>query len=69
MDAHGIPVRVLVTQGTAAGCGIVTHDRYGSCPLTVEQGKIVLVQSGYGSRLLPGFPKYFIDGQRPSRVT
>lgn len=44
------------------------YDGYGSCPLTVERGKIVLAEFGYGGRLLPSFPKWFIDGQRPSRM-
>ncbi|MBL0038279.1 MAG: TIGR01244 family phosphatase [Nitrosomonadales bacterium] len=44
------------------------YDGYGSCPLTVERGKIVLAEFGYGGRLLPSFPKWFIDGQRPSRL-
>jgi sulfide:quinone oxidoreductase len=46
----------------------VAYDGYGSCPLTVERGKIVLAEFGYGGRLLPSFPKWFIDGQRPSRL-
>jgi sulfide:quinone oxidoreductase len=44
------------------------YDGYGSCPLTVERGKIVLAEFGFGGRLLPSFPKWFIDGQRPSRL-
>ncbi len=44
------------------------YDGYGSCPLTVERGKIVLAEFGFGGRLLPSFPKWFIDGQKPSRL-
>jgi sulfide:quinone oxidoreductase len=44
------------------------YDGYGSCPLTVERGKIVLAEFGYGGKLLPSFPKWFINGQRPSRL-
>ena len=44
------------------------YDGYGSCPLTVERGKIVLAEFGFGGRLLPSFPKWFINGQRPSRL-
>jgi sulfide:quinone oxidoreductase len=40
---------------------------YGSCPLTVERGKIVLAEFGYGGVLMPTFPKWLIDGTRPSR--
>ncbi|CAM3117272.1 MULTISPECIES: FAD/NAD(P)-binding oxidoreductase [Pseudomonas] len=32
------------------------YDGYGSCPLTVERGKVVLAEFGYGGRLLPTFP-------------
>jgi sulfide:quinone oxidoreductase len=34
----------------------VTYDGYGSCPLTVERGRIVLAEFGYGGKLLPTFP-------------
>ena len=32
------------------------YDGYGSCPLTVERGKIVLAEFGFGGKLLPTFP-------------
>jgi len=32
------------------------YDGYGSCPLTVEKGKIVLAEFGYGGKLVPTFP-------------
>jgi sulfide:quinone oxidoreductase len=41
------------------------YDGYGSCPLTVERGKIVLAEFGYGGKLLPTFP--FLDATKPSR--
>lgn len=44
------------------------YNGYGSCPLTVERGKIVLAEFGYGGKLLPSFPKAFIDGTKPSRA-
>ena len=44
------------------------YNGYGSCPLTVERGKIVLAEFGYGGKLLPSFPKALIDGTRPSRL-
>ena len=44
------------------------YNGYGSCPLTVERGKIVLAEFGYGGKLLPSFPKALIDGMRPSRA-
>ncbi|MBO6562468.1 MAG: TIGR01244 family phosphatase [Nisaea sp.] len=42
------------------------YNGYGSCPLTVERGKIVLAEFGYGGALLPSFPGWLIDGTRPS---
>ncbi len=44
------------------------YDGYGSCPLTVERGKVVLAEFGYGGKLLPSFPAWFIDGAKPSRL-
>ncbi|HWX34933.1 MAG TPA: FAD/NAD(P)-binding oxidoreductase, partial [Steroidobacteraceae bacterium] len=44
------------------------YDGYGSCPLTVERGRIVLAEFGYGGKLLPSFPSWLIDGQKPSRL-
>ena len=31
------------------------YDGYGSCPLTVEKGKIILAEFGYGGKLVPTF--------------
>lgn len=41
------------------------YDGYGSCPLTVEKGKVVLAEFGYGGKLLPTFP---LDPTRPRRL-
>lgn len=41
------------------------YDGYGSCPLTVERGKVVLAEFGYGGKLLPSFPHWLIDPTRP----
>lgn len=46
----------------------VAYDGYGSCPLTVERGKIILAEFGYGGKLLPTFPSWLIDGTKPSRM-
>ncbi|HSH55043.1 MAG TPA: FAD/NAD(P)-binding oxidoreductase [Methylotenera sp.] len=32
------------------------YDGYGACPLTVEKGKIILAEFGFGGKLLPTFP-------------
>jgi sulfide:quinone oxidoreductase len=45
-----------------------SYDGYGSCPLTVERGKIVLAEFGYGGKLLPTFPAWLNNGARPTRL-
>lgn len=44
------------------------YDGYGSCPLTVERGKIVLAEFGYGGVLKPSFPSFLLDGTKPTRA-
>ncbi|MFJ2362548.1 FAD-dependent oxidoreductase [Pseudomonas sp. NPDC087697] len=34
----------------------LAYDGYGSCPLTVEKGKVILAEFGYAGKLLPTFP-------------
>ena len=48
--------------------GVAQYDGYGSCPLTVERGKIVLAEFLYGGKVAPSFPSWLIDGTRPSRA-
>lgn len=57
---------VLSSLGRARG--EARYDGYGSCPLTVECGRIVLAEFLYGGKLAPSFPKWLIDGTRPSRA-
>lgn len=47
----------------------VAYDGYGSCPLTVERGKIVLAEFGYGGVLKPSFPSFLVNGTKPSRIS
>lgn len=51
---------VVVAENLLAlrsGAALATrYDGYGSCPLTVEKGKIVLAEFGFGGKLLPTFP-------------
>lgn len=42
------------------------YNGYGSCPLTVERGKIVLAEFAYGGKLDPTFPSWLIDGTKPT---
>ena len=47
---------------------VAHYDGYGSCPLTVERGKIVLAEFGYGGKLMPSLPRWIINGTKPSRA-
>jgi sulfide:quinone oxidoreductase len=44
------------------------YSGYGSCPLTVERGKIVLAEFAYGGALEPTFPSWFLDSRKPTRL-
>jgi len=57
---------VLVERGVAKKDAV--YDGYGSCPLTVERGKIVLAEFLYGGKVAPSFPEWLINGKRPSRL-
>ncbi|SFP44219.1 sulfide:quinone oxidoreductase [Nitrosomonas cryotolerans] len=35
---------------------VAIYDGYGACPLTVENGKVILAEFGFGGKLLPTFP-------------
>jgi sulfide:quinone oxidoreductase len=58
---------LLKDMGVITG-GDAIYDGYGSCPLTVERGKIILAEFGYGGKLLPSFPIWLIDGTKPSHL-
>ena len=47
---------------------VAYYDGYGSCPLTVEKGKIVLAEYGYEKKLLPTFPQWLIKSDEASKV-
>ena len=61
-------VAVNVLEYLQGGSNFAHYDGYGSCPLTVERGKIVLAEFGYGGKLLPSFPKWLLDGEQPTRL-
>ncbi len=44
------------------------YNSYGSCPLTVERGKIILAEFDYGGKPLPSFPQWLINSYEPSRL-
>lgn len=66
MQAPVVANNLLADMGR--GSGVAHYNGYGSCPLTVERGKIVLAEFGYGGKLLPSFPTWLINGKRPSRL-
>ena len=57
---------LLAAMGKAKG--VAQYNGYGSCPLTVERGKIVLAEFLYGGKVAPSFPSWLIDGTKPSRA-
>jgi len=64
-----VPVIAHNIIQTRKGAAINAHyDGYGSCPLTVEDGKIVMAEFGYGGKLLHTFPNWIINGTQPSRL-
>ena len=52
-------------KGLAANAN---YDGYGSCPLTVERGKVVLAEFGYGGKLAPSFPSWLLEGTEATRL-
>ena len=44
------------------------YNGYGSCPLTVERGKIVLAEFAYGGKLDPTVPQWMLNGTKPTRA-
>ena len=57
-----------VVADIRGGSPVAAYNGYGSCPLTVEKGKIVLAEFGYGGTLLPSFPTWLLDGRKPTRA-
>ena len=66
MQAPVVANNLLADAGRVGG--VAHYNGYGSCPLTVERGKIVLAEFGYGGKLLPSFPAWLLDGRKPSRL-
>ncbi|MDG2459606.1 MAG: FAD/NAD(P)-binding oxidoreductase [Luminiphilus sp.] len=65
-QAPVVAENLLACRANRGGSRI--YNGYGSCPLTVERGKIVLAEFGYGGKLLPTFPKAVLNGLRPTRL-
>jgi sulfide:quinone oxidoreductase len=64
MQAPVVAHNVLAGLGKRKGES--RYNGYGSCPLTVERGKIVLAEFLYGGKVAPSFPSWLIDGTKPS---
>lgn len=67
-QAPVVAENIVIDMGLRKLPGSAVYDGYGSCPLTVERGKIVLAEFGYGGKLLPSFPNVLLDGRKPSRA-
>ena len=65
-QAPVVAANVLADIG--GGKRVARYDGYGSCPLTVERGKIVLAEFGYGGKRLPSFPSWLIRDTEPSHL-
>ncbi len=65
-QAPVVAENILYAKGLRQSQG--AYDGYGSCPLTVERGRIVLAEFTYGGKVCPTFPKVMIDGTKPSRL-
>lgn len=60
-----VPVVAENLLATASGKAMAaSYNGYGACPLTVEKGKVILAEFGYGGKLLPSLP---FDGTQPNR--
>lgn len=61
-QAPVVAENIVSTLNEESPCAV--YEGYGSCPLTVERGKIVLAEFGYGGVLQPTFPSWLINGKR-----
>jgi sulfide:quinone oxidoreductase len=67
-QAPVVAENLLMDRAGKANGRRAIYDGYGSCPLTVENGKIVLAEFGYGGKRLPSFPPWLIKDTEPSRL-
>ncbi|WP_210559739.1 bifunctional protein tyrosine phosphatase family protein/NAD(P)/FAD-dependent oxidoreductase [Psychrosphaera aestuarii] len=66
MQAPVVATNLLYERGEADKKAI--YNGYGSCPLTVEVGKVVLAEFGYGGKILNSFPTWLINDKKPSSL-
>lgn len=55
-----------VLEDIRKGTEVYGYDGYGACPLTVENGKIVLAEFRYGGKLAPTLPTWLLNGTQPT---
>ena len=67
-QAPAVAENLLADLGRLKHASPAIYDGYGSCPLTVERGKVVLAEFAYGGKRVPSFPKWVIDDLKPSRL-
>lgn len=67
-QAPVVAENLLADMGKLSSTRRAIYDGYGSCPLTVERGKIVLAEFAYGGKRVPSFPRWLINDLKPSRV-
>ncbi|MBA1203239.1 NAD(P)/FAD-dependent oxidoreductase [Pseudomonas capeferrum] len=65
-QAPVVAINVLVSLGLLTERA--AYDGYGSCPLTVARGQVVLAEFLYGGKLAPSFPRWILEGRKPSRL-
>ncbi|MBB2168313.1 TIGR01244 family phosphatase [Gluconacetobacter aggeris] len=61
-------VAVNVLAALDGKAPVAAYDGYGACPLTVERGRIVLAEFGYGGKLEPTLPLWLLRGTQPTRL-
>ncbi len=66
MQAPVVANNLLYERGVQTDKAI--YNGYGSCPLTVERGKVILAEFGYGGKILNSMPAWILDGTKPSRL-
>jgi sulfide:quinone oxidoreductase len=55
-----------VLEDIRKGSQTYGYDGYGACPLTVENGRIVLAEFSYGGKLAPSLPTWLLKGTQPT---
>ncbi|GLK76543.1 hypothetical protein GCM10008171_17970 [Methylopila jiangsuensis] len=67
-QAPVVAENLLRDMGAISMSETAVYNGYGSCPLTVERGKVILAEFGYGGKRMPSFPKWLIDDLKPSKA-